>query len=240
MGFTESGGNFQVNNYDKGGQPGDSVIGLVQAGAASGGAPTYTGRDNAYFLPLPDGVPSWSGMFLWEPINDAFEGPCRDGDFDAGVIEHEYAHGLSNRYVGTEDLSLDAHQSGSMGEGWGDWYALNYLAREGYANDSVLGAYVTGNKSAASATGPTTTTRRPSATSATTWSDPRCTPMVRSGPRHCGSSARRWSQVRPGNGVGDLGAHHHRCDAAQPQQPVDARRAHGDHDCARQPLPRTR
>ena len=137
-GFTESAGNFQVDG-------GDPIMGLVQAGAVSGGSPTYTGRDNAYMLTLPDGIPPWSGMFLWEPINDAFEGPCRDGDFDAGVIEHEYAHGLSNRYVGTEDGALGGHQSGSMGEGWGDWYALNYLHKNGLQNDSVLGAYVTGN-----------------------------------------------------------------------------------------------
>ncbi len=68
-------------------------------------------------LTLPDGIPPWSGMFLWEPINDAFEGPYTDGNFDAGVIEHEYAHGLTNRYVSAEDNALGAHQSGSMGEG---------------------------------------------------------------------------------------------------------------------------
>ncbi len=137
-GFTESAGNFQTDG-------GDPIMGLVQAGAISGGSPTYTGRDNAYMLTLPDGIAPWSGMFLWEPINDAFEGPCRDGSFDAGVIEHEYAHGLSNRYVGTEDGALAGHQSGSMGEGWGDWYALNYTHRNGLQKDSVLGAYVTGN-----------------------------------------------------------------------------------------------
>ncbi|WP_328995564.1 M36 family metallopeptidase [Kribbella sp. NBC_01245] len=145
LGFTESAGNFQINNFAKGGLGGDAIQGLVQAGAVSGGAPTYTGRDNAYMLTLPDGIPPWSGMFLWEPINDAFEGKCRDGDFDAGVIEHEYAHGLSNRYVGTEDGALGGHQSGSMGEGWGDWYGLNYLHREGLQTTSELGAYATGN-----------------------------------------------------------------------------------------------
>jgi extracellular elastinolytic metalloproteinase len=144
LGFTESAGNFQVSNGGSGGG-GDPILGLVQAGAATGGAPLYTGRDNAYMLTLPDGIPPWSGMFLWEPINDVFEGPCVDGDFDAGVIEHEYAHGLSNRYVGTEDNALNTHQSGSMGEGWGDWYALNYLHREGLSNDSAVGEYVTGN-----------------------------------------------------------------------------------------------
>ncbi|MGH3356326.1 MAG: M36 family metallopeptidase [Nocardioidaceae bacterium] len=144
LGFTETAGNFQVNNGGSEGG-GDPILGLVQAGAATGGAPLYTGRDNAYMLTLPDGIPPWSGMFLWEPINDAFEGPCVDGDFDAGVIQHEYSHGLSNRYVGAEDNMLNTHQSGSMGEGWGDWYALNYLHREGLSDDSAVGEYVTGN-----------------------------------------------------------------------------------------------
>ncbi|MGH8969702.1 MAG: M36 family metallopeptidase, partial [Actinomycetes bacterium] len=138
FGFTESAGNFQTDG-------GDPILGLVHAGAASGGAPTYTGRDNAYMLTLPDGIPPWSGMFLWEPINDAFEGPYSDGNFDASVIEHEYAHGLSNRYVSAEDNALNTHQSGSMGEGWGDWYGLNYLYREGLYDKSVVGEFATGN-----------------------------------------------------------------------------------------------
>lgn len=145
LGFTESAGNFQVNNSGEGGEGHDPILGLVHAGATTGGEPTYTGRDNAYMLTLPDGIPSWSGMFLWEPINDAFEGPYSDGNFDATVIEHEYAHGLTNRYVSPEDNGLNSHQSGSMGEGWGDWYALNYLHREGLSDKSVVGEYVTGN-----------------------------------------------------------------------------------------------
>src|SRR5206468_3894868 len=110
LGFTETAGNFQVDNFGAGGSGGDPVLGLVQAGAASGGAPTYTGRDNAYMLTLPDGIPPWSGMFLWEPINDAFEGPYADGSFDAGVVQHEYTHGLTNRYVGQQDNALGTQQ----------------------------------------------------------------------------------------------------------------------------------
>ncbi|MEH0829495.1 MULTISPECIES: M36 family metallopeptidase [unclassified Micromonospora] len=145
LGFTESGGNFQTTNGANGGQGGDPILGLVHAGAVTGGAPTYTGRDNAYMLTLPDGIPAWSGMFLWEPINDTFEGPYADGNFDASVIEHEYAHGLSNRYVSAEDNALTTHQAGSMGEGWGDWYALNYLYGKKLATTAVVGQHVTGN-----------------------------------------------------------------------------------------------
>ena len=146
LGFTESGGNFQADNGSRGGLGGDAIRGLVQAGAASGGAPTYTGRDNAYMLTLDDGIPPWSGMFLWEPIEDAFEGPYRDGSFDMSVIQHEYSHGLSNRYVAGGG-ALGTHQSGSMGEGWGDWYALNHAYAEGFETSrAVVGAYATGNE----------------------------------------------------------------------------------------------
>ncbi|UYQ64713.1 M36 family metallopeptidase [Streptomyces peucetius] len=146
FGFTETAGNFQVNNFGKGGQGGDPISGLAHSGAATGGAPTYLGRDNANMLTLPDGIPSFSSMYLWEPINDAFEGPYADGNFDQTVIQHEYSHGLSNRYVGGGGLgSLGGEQSGAMGEGWGDWYAINHLGREGLYDKAVVGEYAVGN-----------------------------------------------------------------------------------------------
>ncbi|MGP4081183.1 M36 family metallopeptidase [Pseudalkalibacillus sp. R45] len=145
LGWVEEAGNMQYSNFGKGGIDGDAILGLVQAGAVSGGAPTYTGRDNAYMLTLPDGIPAWSGMFLWEPIAGAFEGEYADGDFDAGIIYHEYSHALSNRLVAGGE-ALGSHQSGSMGEGWGDWYGMHYLVKNGLQEKPVVGAYVTGNE----------------------------------------------------------------------------------------------
>ena len=43
LGFTETAGNFQVDNGGKGGMGGDAIKGLVQAGAASGGSPDLHG-----------------------------------------------------------------------------------------------------------------------------------------------------------------------------------------------------
>ncbi|WP_409252935.1 M36 family metallopeptidase [Bacillus sp. SCS-153A] len=145
LGWVERAGNLQTSNFGKGGAEGDAILGLVQAGALSGGAPTYTGRDNAYMLTLPDGIPAWSGMFLWEPIQGAFHGEYADGDYDAGIIYHEYSHALSNRLVAGGE-SLGSHQAGSMGEAWGDWYAMHYLIKKGLQDKPVVGEYVTGNK----------------------------------------------------------------------------------------------
>ncbi|MCH4826340.1 M36 family metallopeptidase [Planococcus halocryophilus] len=145
LGWVEGAGNLQTTNFGKGGSEGDAIMGLVQAGAASGGEPTYTGRDNAYMLTLPDGLPAWSGMFLWEPIAGAFEGEYADGDYDAGIIYHEYSHALSTRLVAGGE-SLGSHQAGSMGEAWGDWFAMHYLIKNNLQDKAVVGAYVTGNE----------------------------------------------------------------------------------------------
>lgn len=137
-GFTEAAGNFQRSNFGRGGLGSDAIQGLAQDGINVGGI------DNAFMATRPEGLPPFSGMFLWAPIPGAFLAPCADGSYDASVIEHEYAHGLSNRMVGT-GLQLNTLQSGSMGEGWSDWYALNYIFNAGLQTEPVAGIYVTGN-----------------------------------------------------------------------------------------------
>jgi cysteine-rich repeat protein len=50
----------------------------------------------------------------------------RDSALDNGVVVHEYVHGLTNRLTGGASTvsCLDSAESGGMGEGWSDWYAL--------------------------------------------------------------------------------------------------------------------
>ena len=57
--------------------------------------------------------------------------PDRDGDLDNGIIIHEYGHGVSNRLTGgpANANALDALQSGGMGEGWSDWWALMFTQK---------------------------------------------------------------------------------------------------------------
>jgi hypothetical protein len=148
LGFVEEAGAMQANNFGKGDPAlqGDPLVGLVQAGAAAGDAPgAQLGRDNAYMFPNPDGLPSWSGMFLFETIPGAVITPCVDGDFDAQVIYHEYAHGVTNRWVGGESGNLETHHGGSMGESWSDFYAMHYLFRNELEKTDAMGPYVTGN-----------------------------------------------------------------------------------------------
>ena len=138
LGFTESAGNFQQDNFGRGGVAGDGILALNQAGANVGL------RNNAIFVDSPDGVPGIVGFFLFEPIANEFLVPCVDSDFDAAVVAHEYAHGLSFRYVAGGE-ALNSFQSGAMGEGWSDFYALDDLDARGLQTDGVLGPYSAGN-----------------------------------------------------------------------------------------------
>lgn len=139
-GFTESAGNFQNDNFGKGGVGGDAVQGDVQAGIQA----NPPSLDNANFSTPPDGLPGITNMFLWETIPGSFIAPCVDGDNDVSVIQHEYTHGMTNRMVGGGE-ALGGEQARAMGEGWSDWYALNHLFDAGLETSPVEGAYVTAN-----------------------------------------------------------------------------------------------
>jgi len=127
LGFTEAAGNFQTDNFGKGGAQNDPVNVDAQDGS---------GTNNANFATPPDGSRPRMQMFLFT-ING---GATEDGDFDPTVIYHENTHGLSNRLVGNGATTcLRNLQSGGMGEGWSDFVAATFL------DNPVIGAYVTGN-----------------------------------------------------------------------------------------------
>ncbi|MDP5082389.1 MAG: T9SS-dependent M36 family metallopeptidase [Winogradskyella sp.] len=53
-----------------------------------------------------------------------------DGDFDNGIIAHEYGHGISNRLTGGPAASGCLLNSEQMGEGWSDWFGLMVTMKE--------------------------------------------------------------------------------------------------------------
>ena len=73
----------------------------------------------------------------------------RDGDFDNGIIIHEYGHGVSNRLTGGPSNvgCLDLSQSGGMGEGWSDFFALAFTHKLADTRSSVrpIGGYAVGH-----------------------------------------------------------------------------------------------
>ncbi len=126
LGFTEAAGNFQSNNFNRGGLGNDAV----QADAQDG-----SGVNNANFSTPPDGSPGRMQMYLFTGPT-----PARDGDLDAEVMLHEYTHGLSNRRVGG-GVGISALQPRGMGEGWSDFYAMALLSEAG---DDVNAVYAYG------------------------------------------------------------------------------------------------
>lgn len=129
FGFTEAQGNFQNDNFGRGGLGNDRVIGLCQAGADVGAA------NNAFFSTPPDGINGLMAMFIFD-----FPTPARDGDLDAEIVFHEATHGLSWRMV-AGGQALGTLQSDGMGEGWSDFYALCLLSEP---SDDPDGVYSTG------------------------------------------------------------------------------------------------
>ena len=113
-GFDEAAGNFQVNNYGRGGVGNDSVQAEAQDGS---------GTNNANFATPPDGSRPRMQMYVWTAPT-----PNRDGDLDAGIIVHEYGHGISNRLVGGPSNVSCLTNAQQPGEGISDWLALVYTA----------------------------------------------------------------------------------------------------------------
>ena len=90
-----------------------------------------SGVNNANFATPPDGTHPRMRMYTWNPVE-----PNRDGSFEAGIIIHEFAHGISTRLTGGPANSgcLGWGEAGGMGEGWGDFFAT--MIRQHSANET--------------------------------------------------------------------------------------------------------
>lgn len=62
-----------------------------------------------------------------------------DGDFDNGIIAHEYGHGISNRLTGGPSASGCLGNAEQMGEGWSDWFGLMLTIEPGDQGTDVRG-----------------------------------------------------------------------------------------------------
>ncbi len=129
-GFDDPAGNFQSNNYGRGGAGNDWVNADAQDGS---------GTNNANFGTPPDGSNPRMQMFIWTAAT-----PDRDSDMDNGVIAHEYGHGISNRLVGGPSNTSCLGNAEQMGEGWSDYFGLMMTIEPGdQATDARgIGTYV--------------------------------------------------------------------------------------------------
>ena len=121
-GFNEASGNFQINNYGRGGIPNDEVRAEAQD---SRNIPST--RNNANFATPIDGQRPRMQMYLWTTTS----GPQLDGDLDNGIIAHEYGHGISNRLTGGPLNVACLNNAEQGGEGWSDWFGLMLTMQPG-------------------------------------------------------------------------------------------------------------
>jgi hypothetical protein len=68
----------------------------------------------------------------------------RDSDLDNGIITHEYGHGVSNRLTGGRLNVNCLNNNEQAGEGWSDWFALNFSADPADTSTTArgIGTYV--------------------------------------------------------------------------------------------------
>jgi hypothetical protein len=127
LGFTEAAGNFQHENFGRGGSGGDRI---------SAEAQDCSGVNNANFGTPSDGLRGRMQMYLWTAPTPDF-----DGDLDADIVIHEITHGLSNRLHG-DATGLSSAMARGMGEGWSDFYGHAMLSEP---SDPIHGIYSTGS-----------------------------------------------------------------------------------------------
>lgn len=126
-GFDEESGNFQENNFGKGGSGGDAINCEAQDGS---------GMNNANFVGRADGSPGRVQMYLF----DMNGGTRRDGDMDNNIISHEYGHGISLRLAGGRNTMGCLSGDEQMGEGWSDFFGTVLTMPEGAKPEDKRGS----------------------------------------------------------------------------------------------------
>jgi len=138
IGFGASSGNFEAA---------DRVQAQVDDGSTTDVAafddfPDCDHINNAYVIPVPDGLPLFMQIYLWSNACTTTQLALNDVNAadDGLIIYHEYTHGMTNRLVTDAGgfPALNGWQPGAMDEGFADWYALDLLNAQGFEPDSAV------------------------------------------------------------------------------------------------------
>jgi subtilase family serine protease len=117
LGFDEAAGNFQADNFGRGGVAGDPL--QVNARAP--------GRNNANYVHADEGSSPTINMFVWDGSGcwaadvDGDGSVDLDCGYDLDVLVHEFHHGVSLRL----NTAFTGDEAGAIGEGGGDFFAYS-------------------------------------------------------------------------------------------------------------------
>jgi len=106
------------------------AIAVIVGNNVAGDPITMGGADNT--INISSAMVSLDNANLYKsnlPFNASLKinpnpAPHRDSDFDAGIIGHEYGHGISNRLTGGRLTTSCLGNQEQMGEGWSDFVGL--------------------------------------------------------------------------------------------------------------------
>lgn len=129
-GFDEKSGNFQDNNFGKGGKDRDAMQMEAQDGS---------GKNNANFSGRSDGSAGRVQMYIFDMGSASIK---RDGDMDNNIISHEYGHGVSMRLTGGGDTMSCLSGDEQMGEGWSDFIGTLLTIRPEHKPETKRGSGV--------------------------------------------------------------------------------------------------
>jgi extracellular elastinolytic metalloproteinase len=104
------------------------AVAVIVANNVVGLPVTLGGADPTIVIPsvmvsLPNSIVLRENLPLVATLRNAPRTP-RDSDLDAGVICHEYGHGVSNRLTGGPNVVTCLNNAEQMGEGWSDWFGI--------------------------------------------------------------------------------------------------------------------
>lgn len=119
------------------------AVAVIIVNNAAGGAALMGGADATITIPAVN-IAQAEGEALIAAmgtgtVNGKLSGPApgfvnSDGDFDNGIIAHEYGHGISQRLSGN---CLGGSEQ--MGEGWSDWFWLMMQIKPGDTRNDAKG-----------------------------------------------------------------------------------------------------
>lgn len=104
------------------------AIGVIMINNVSGAAIQMGGTDNTITIPAVM-VTMQTGAILVSAISNGLSATLSppigiDGDYDNGIVVHEYGHGVSNRLTGGPANSSCLSNAEQAGEGWSDYLTL--------------------------------------------------------------------------------------------------------------------
>lgn len=132
------------------------AIAVIMVNNVAGAPIIMGGTDNTITIPAVMVSQSDGAIFAAQLANNvnvtlsAIQTQVLDGDLDAGVITHEYTHGISNRLTGGPATASCLQNAEQGGEGWSDYFALMLTTNWATAtvNDGTIprpmGTYVMG------------------------------------------------------------------------------------------------